>query len=150
MNITIIYSSWGGNTKLVVDKITETLQEQTIHVEIIPASIATPADLTSTKYILLAAPTYDHGILHAPMDCLLLSAQEVDLSKISFAIVWLWDEKYDQEYTIEAALILEAFVTQQWGTLLHESLKINKSPVDKLNLVQDRTLWLVKNIQNKS
>jgi len=137
--LTIIYSSWWGNTRLVVDKISEILHTFAIQVELLNASVAKSQDLVKTPHMLLAAPTYDHGILHAPMDRLLLWAQDIDLSGISFAIVWLWDEKYDQEYTVEAAPILESFVTSHGGILLHESLKINKSPVGQLDTVELRT-----------
>lgn len=148
-NITIIYSSWGGNTKLVVDKVSEIITEQDFQVELINAIVATPEDLTKTQHMILAAPTYDHGIIHEPFDRLLLKSTEIDLQWVNYAVIWLWDSKYDQEYTVESAPILEAFVTKHNWNVLCNSLKINKSPIPHLDsTITSRTTNLIQTIHH--
>ena len=147
--ITIIYSSWGGNTTLVVKKVAEILKENAFDVELINALVATPDDLTKTKYMILAAPTYDHGIIHEPFDRLLLKSSEIDLQWVNYAVIWLGDSKYDQEYTVESAPILETFITDHKGKLIVSALKINKSPIPYLDsIITSRTTNLLQTIQH--
>lgn len=148
-NITIIYSSWGGNTTLVVKKVAEILGENKFDVELINAIVATPENFTKTQHMILAAPTYDHGIIHAPFERLLFHAKDVDLSWNTYAVIWLGDNKYDEEYNVETAPILEAFVTQQHGTLMTSALKINKSPIPHLDsTITSRTTNLIQTIHH--
>ena len=131
--VTLIYSSWWWNTTLVVTKVAEILEENHISVELINGIVAIPEDLTKNNFTILAAPTYDHGIIHEPFDRFLRAAETLDLSWHIYACIWLWDSKYDQEYTCESATILESFIKEHWWICLWNNLTSNKSPVHQLD-----------------
>lgn len=148
-NIQIIYSSWGGNTKLVIDTIQVICEQQWITVDTKKAVLAESKDLFSHDLTILACPTYDHGVLHSPMENFLhiCEHEKVNLTWQNFVLVWLWDSKYDKEYTIEAAVLLEEFVyTHEW-TLLFETLKIHKSPLWQQTKIQEWTKSLLNKVQ---
>lgn len=147
MQIPIIYSSWWGNTRLVVERIAAILSQAGHTCILYNAFTAQAACLHDAPLCILAAPTYDHGVLHAPFERYLDICQELKLDGHSYAIVWLWDDKYDTEYNIESAEILAEFVVQHGGTVLEPWLLINKSPVDQLDtLVADWTNTLLTSI----
>jgi len=93
---------------------------------------ATKEDLNASDYVLLAAPTYDHWILHTPYERFLDKVNVVDLSR-QYVVIGLGDDKYDKHYNVEAAPILEEFVVSHWWTLLCKSLQINKNPITQLD-----------------
>lgn len=130
MNIWYFYSSWWGNTRLVGEYIAQQLKSD--H-ELIFENVGTNDTKTLDDYdhIIFAAPTYDHGVLHEPFYHWMMS-QDSDLSKKKIAIIWLWDDKYDKQYKVESAKILEDFVSQHGWSLLISSLRINKHPLPQL------------------
>ncbi len=146
MDITILYSSGGGNTKLVVNVIAEELSAANIQPVLVNASVATPEDMTRTPIQILAAPTYDHGVLHTPYERYLDRCNECTLEGHQYAIVGLGDNKYDDEYNMESAPLLIDFVKEQGGSILGNALKINKSPVDQLDTVRARTKELISSL----
>lgn len=134
MNKTIwaVYSSWGGNTRLLLDRIQERLEQESIEMICHNAITASTEDLTRYDLTILAAPTYDHGILHTPFETFLRKSNEIDLTNHSYAVIGLGDDKYDAEYNVESATLLEEFVREHHGRLICESLKINKHPISQL------------------
>lgn len=88
--------------------------------------------LNESDVVILAAPTYDHWVLHTPYERFLDKAGDISLEK-KYIVIGLWDNKYDNEYNVEAVPILEKFVSDHWWTILCDSLKINKNPVDQLD-----------------
>jgi len=132
MTLSCIYSSGWGNTRLVVERVKELLLVEWIDMKMINAHVASPEDFLSSEITLLAAPTYDHGVLHAPYEKLLFNAAESDLQWKYYAVIALWDDKYDKEYNMESAVLLEQFVTDHWGILLLDALRINKHPLRAL------------------
>lgn len=50
-----------------------------------------------------------------------------------YVVIGLGDEKYDAEYVIESAALLEEFVVSHGGTLLMDSLRIHQNPIDQLD-----------------
>lgn len=145
--IDAIYSSWWGNTRLVLERVQELLAKERIDLILHNAITAHPEDLTRHDITILAAPTYDHGILHYPFAKLLQQSEDLDLTDYSYAVIGLGDNKYDAEYTVESAQILEEFViTHQWN-LICEPLKINKHPIDQLTgNVEQRAQQLIQKI----
>lgn len=133
MEITIIYSSGGGNTKLVVDKVAEILWASWHSCTLINVLVAQPEHFENNELTILAAPTYDHGILHKPFEVLLDQADKVHLNGNKFAIIWLGDNKYDAQYHIESATILMEWVQDHDWEILGDGLLINKSPVGQLD-----------------
>lgn len=137
MKIQIRYSSWGGNTKLVVQQVMQDLQKGW-HEVLMQHVVGAEMLNLDTDVTILAAPTYDHGVLHTPMQRFLNASDANDLTWNKCAVIGLGDSKYDAEYTIESAKILEDFVTSHGGELIADSLRIHKSPVDQLERVSER------------
>lgn len=146
MNVTCVYSSWWGNTRMVVDTIAEVFSDAWITLSLVNAYVALPEDLIKTDVVILAAPTYDHGVLHAPFEYLLhtTDAENIQMYTKRYAVVGLGDNKYDNEYNIESATLLEQFVINHGWRVICDSLKINKSPIDQLAAVRDRAHALVR------
>lgn len=134
MTITCVYSSGWGNTRLVVERLQELLAAQWVKVTLINAVNAVPADFcrSESDVTVLACPTYDHGVLHTPFATLLHAAKDVALEWKRFGVIGLGDDKYDQEYTMYSADILEEFVGKQWWTVIVPALRINKHPLRSL------------------
>lgn len=136
MTITCVYSSGWGNTRLVVERVQELLAEQyAIEMKLINAYVAQPEDFSRSKITILACPTYDHGVLHAPFEKLVHATQWVDLTGYVYAIIWLWDNKYDQEYNIASADVLNDFVIDHWWKVIWDHLRINKHPLETLDSI---------------
>ncbi len=128
-----VYSSGWGNTRLVVDYIWEVFDAKWITFEKTNALVAETHDLTRYTTMILAAPTYDHGVLHRPYENFLYRCKDVDLRWYQFGIVWLWNDTYDAEYTCESALLLQEFVLSHGGELCGDLLKIHKCPLPVLH-----------------
>ena len=89
--------------------------------------------LVTAPCLVFACGTYGHWVLQGHMRALLEKrAKDVDLTWVRCAVIWLGDDKYDKEYNVEAANILEKFITDRWGELCVPSLRINKDPVSQL------------------
>ncbi len=130
---------------MVVDTIADVFSDAWITLTLVNAYVALPQDLIKTDVVILAAPTYDHWVLHAPFEYLLhtADAENIQMYTKRYAIVGLGDSKYDTEYNLEAAALLEQFVTEHGGRVICDALKINKSPVDQLATVRERANALV-------
>ena len=61
--ILTIFGSTGGNTELVVDKVTEILESKGHQVDIRRAEESSYEDFKDHDLYLLASPTYGHGVL---------------------------------------------------------------------------------------
>ena len=134
--ITVLYSSWWWNTRTVVEYIAQECSSYDFVIKSITS--VTKEDLNASDVVVLAAPTYDHWVLHKPYERFLDAAKDVVLNR-SYVVIWLWDNKYDNEYNVESAPILEWFIKNHWGSLLCDSLKINKNPINQLDtLVKSR------------
>jgi flavodoxin len=140
MHIHIIFSSWWGNTTFVVNAISEFLQQKSYIVTKEWAWTATEASLDKGEVIIFAAPTYDHGVLHAPFQAFIDRIYGKDLTGKQCAVVWLGDDKYDQEYTIESAHILNEFIKTHHGKCIIPPLRIHKTPITQTNTsIAERT-----------
>jgi flavodoxin len=58
--------------------------------------------------------------------------KDFDLHLKSCAAIGLGDNKYDNEYNMESANILDNYITTHNGNICIEPLKINKSPLPHL------------------
>jgi flavodoxin len=146
--VLIIFGSTSGNTELVAWQIAESLEEKQAKVKLIRAELAAAEDLDQEfDLIILAASTYGHGILQ---DHMLMFTQKIakhDFKQRNMAVVGLGDSKYDAEYHIEAAPILEEFIKESNGNLIQDSLRISKSPIGQMDKV---TQWADQLFDNLS
>ncbi len=135
-SVLIIFGSTGGNTELVTDKVTEILTSKKHKVTVQRAELTNESDLTKFKYIILCSSTYGQGLLQEYMRKFMYELKSLKGKKC--AVIGLGDPKYNIEYVVEAAKILENDVKEKGGELLQTALRIIKSPVPHLDtMVKD-------------
>lgn len=134
-DILIVYGSTSGNTELVCETIAKVLDELGHNVLLQRVEQTQVEELRQHDLVILGASTYGHGILQDQFIPFAEKMKSLDLSGKDFAVVGLGDSKYDAEYNIESAVILENIVLQQGGKLIAPALMINKSPIPKLSKI---------------
>ena len=132
-SVLIIFGSTGGNTELVTDKVTEILSEKGHKVVVQRAEESKISDFKKYKYCILAGSTYGQGLLQGHMKKFMKGFSDSELKGKKCAVIGLGDNKYNTEYIIEAAKILEKLVGKYGGELIMQALRINKTPVTYLN-----------------
>jgi len=146
MKIFIAYSTVGGNTLLVVQKIVEILTKE---LQDKPATIKTylvqQADLEQIRdsdLLILASPTYGQGNLEDNFKPFLRQLTKINLKNKKSAVVGLGDIRYYPHYLTEASVILENFLKHEGAKVLLPSLKIGKNPIVLLNTLVEK--WAKK------
>jgi flavodoxin len=124
--IQIVYGSNGGNTQLVCQYIAEELTQMG-HIVLNDRCEHFAEDkLTKNDLLILACPTYEHGSLEPNfLKNFWPRIQETDLNKHACVVVGLGDIKYDIDYHIESARILQTYVDTHNGHLIHPSLMVS-------------------------
>lgn len=140
--ILCIFGTTGGNTELVIDKISEVLLSKGHTVEAKRAEQSSVKDLEGRNLIILASPTYGHGELQYLFEPFADELKKTDLSGKKFAVIGLGDQRYEKEYLLESAKTLETLVKKQGGQLVCPSLRILNTPVQYLD--SSITSWAEK------
>ncbi|MFC1647501.1 flavodoxin family protein [Patescibacteria group bacterium] len=130
-SVLIVFGSTGGNTELVTDEVAQILNEQKHKVTVQRAELTNESDLSNYNYIILGSSTYGQGLLQEHMAKFIYSVK--DLKGKKCAAIGLGDSKYNIEYVVEAAKILEEQIKEKGGEILQPALRINKTPVTYLN-----------------
>jgi flavodoxin len=130
--ILIVFSSIGGNTELVVQKVTQLIEEsQKAFVDAIRVDsfdLTNPETLDQYNCLILASPTYGQGTIEVHFPPFL----KVIKSKIegkNCAVIGLGDNKYYPEYLTESGAILEKYIADNGGNLLVPALRIGMPPI---------------------
>jgi len=145
-SVLIIYGSTGGNTELVCDKIAEILENKRFKIKKQRAELTENSDLKNYEYIILAGSTYGQGLLQDHMKRFINNLKSLKGKKC--AVIGLGDSKYNVEYVIESANLLEKAVKENNGELLIKPLRVNKTPVPHLDkMVKDWAQKLSKSIE---
>lgn len=135
--ITIVYASTGGNTKMVCDKVAMILsQDHNVHLH--NARLTKPSVLEDANILILACPTYGQGDLEQYMHRLVKNCGNIDLNQKRCAVIGLGDFLYEPDYLVESAKILEEFVKDKNGNLISNSLMIVQNPLKHLELAVKR------------
>lgn len=137
-HIHIVYGTTGGNTAIVVENVQAVLEKHKHKVTVEKAEIADVNKLDQNDCLILASPTYGHGLLEEHMLRTFWKEAKkasIDLSEHKCAIIGLGDPKYDPDYNIESAVILQKFCEDRGGELVIENLAINRSPIPQLESV---------------
>ncbi len=134
-SVLIIFGSTGGNTELVCDDVSQVLRAKKHKVTMQRAESSNPKDIKKYKYCILAASTYGQGLLQEDMNKFIKLCQPKDFSKRKFAVIGLGDNKYNTEYVIESAKILEKKVSENGGIITTQPLRINKTPIAHLSTI---------------
>lgn len=132
-SVLFIYGSTGGNTEMVVDNLAELLKTKKHKVIVQRAEMSNPKDLLKYDVVILASPTYGHGLLQDHMLTFTKKLKEIDLKGKACAVIGVGDPKYEAQYHIESATTLEKVLSEQGGKLLLPALRISGSPVRHLN-----------------
>lgn len=146
--IQIVFGSNSGNTALVCDFIGQNLETAGHEVKINRGEHFPEDQLIGHDLLILACSTYEHGELEDHFKFSFWPRiQNLDLGGQRCAVVGLGDSKYDTDYNVESANILEEYVNTHNGEMMAPPLKINKSPLPQLEgIVQKWTEELIKNI----
>jgi flavodoxin len=146
--ILIIYSTVGGNTELVVKKVSQILSENNFVVTIKRVDIAMPDEILDNDLTILASPTYNQGTLEDKFKPFIKNWKSIDTGNKEFAVIGLGHTKYYPEYLTESSDILEEMVKKN-GRLFSPALRIGIDPLKVLNsLVSKWTDKLVQKLKN--
>jgi flavodoxin I/flavodoxin II len=124
--IQIVYGSNGGNTQLVCEYIADKMKTLGHQVYNARCEHFPTNKLTQCDVLVLACPTYEHGSLEPSFEKNFWPRiQDLDLKQQACAVVGLGDIKYDIDYHIESARILQKYIETHNGRLIHPSLMIS-------------------------
>jgi flavodoxin I len=130
--ILIIYSSVGGNTKLVVDSLIGFIRDlhpgitlEEVRAE--QASVEKVQNLSPSDILVLASPTYGQGTLEQQMASF-LKVLKGKITGRKVAVIGLGDTQYYPEYLTESSQILTDWINDNGGVLVLPALKIGTKP----------------------
>lgn len=124
----IVYGSTGGNTQIVCETVAAFLEEKGGAVLVQRCERTAPEDIQKADALILACPTYGHGVLEPHFATFFQTIQTLDLAQKPCAVIALGDPKYDLDYFLESEKILKKYIETHNGQTLVPSLKIAKNP----------------------
>ncbi len=147
-SILIVYTSVGGNTALVVKKVQQILNENSLETTIKQVEgLEDFEEIFKYDFLVLASPTYGQGNVASRFLPFLAKLKQSDLKSKPVGVIGLGDVKYYPEYLTEAVPILEDAVKTANGDLLAPSMRIGKNPIGVLDsMVKSWTERFVKKI----
>jgi flavodoxin I len=131
--VQIIFSSIGGNTALVVEKVSEILGLQEILVSINRVENTNFETLFENDLVILASPTYGQGNIEEHFIPFSKKLSKLDCSNQKFALIGLGATRFYPEYLTESGAILEEFVTKIKGIQIGNTLRISGDPLKVLD-----------------
>jgi len=147
-SILLIYGSTGGNTEMVAEYIAGILQKHNFKTKVQRAELSKASDMLDFDACILASPTYGHGLLEEYMAKFLKGLKEIDLKGKLCAVIGLGDPKYEAQYHIESAPILEKKLSSAGGKIILPALRISRTPVMHLKgLIPNWTEQLITKLQ---
>jgi flavodoxin len=129
VTILFVYGSVGGNTQMAVESIAGLLDAKKFKPVLRRAEQCDPKELLKADVCVLASPTYGHGSLETTMEAFVEKMRGMDLKGKPCAVIGLGDPRYEAQYHIESAPLLEKAITEAGGKLVIPSLKISRTPV---------------------
>jgi len=93
------------------------------------AELSSAKDILKYDICILASPTYGHGLLEDHMFKFLKGIKDINLKGKPCAVIGLGDPKYEAQYHIESAPILEQKLTSAGGKIVLPALRISRTPV---------------------
>jgi flavodoxin len=148
VKVKIIYGTGGGNTEITCERVKEIIETgENFVVDLIRAKTAVPEDMLGADLLILASPTYGHGLLENFMAKYIGAAKGIDLKQTKAAVIGLGNSLYDDDYFIESEKILYNFLENHNANIVVDSLKIAKSPLPYLkNIVEEWSDTLLSKI----
>lgn len=127
--ILFVYGTTGGNTQIAVESAAQILEGKGHKVTLQRAEKSDPLDLLKYDVCILASPTYGHGHLQEYMAAFVARMKELDLKGKPCGVISLGDPKYNPEFHLESAVLLEKAIQGSGGKLLPPTLRISRSPI---------------------
>lgn len=147
--ILIAFSSIGGNTELVVQKVSQIVQlSQKALIDVCRVDsfdITKPELLDEYNCLVLASPTYGQGTIEVHF-LPFLKAIKSKIENKNCAVIGLGDNKYYPEYLTESGAILEKYITDNGGKLLVPALRIGMPPIKFIEKLVPK--WVEKLLAN--
>ena len=131
-SVLIIYGSSGGNTELTCEKVKEVLESKGVKTQMQRVELSKIDDLKKADLVVLAAPTYEHGVIQMHFIPFLKELKKVDLKQKPMAVIGLGDPKYDDHYHIESANVLTTAIKKSNGNTVMTALRVSRSPLLQL------------------
>ena len=131
--VQIIFSSIGGNTALVVEKVSQTLTDAGILVNTNRVENTDFATIFDNDLVILASPTYGQGNIEEHFIPFAKQMYKLDCSSQKFALIGLGATRFYPEYLTESGAILEEFVTKIKGIQVANTLRISGDPLKVLD-----------------
>lgn len=126
--VKIVYGSAGGNTEIVCEKVAEVLEKNGHKVKLLKAKLTKPEEVDAYDLLILASPTYGHGVLEQYFGEFLQKFESADLKGKCCAVIGLGDPKYDNDYHIESAKIISDFLKAKEADQITIPLRVSRSP----------------------
>lgn len=127
--IKIVFGTGGGNTEMVCRQVAEIWQEAGHDVEMLQAKITEPEEIGERDLLVLASPTYGHGLLEAYFAKFMKKLEAVELEGEPCAIIGLGDPKYDDDYHIESVKIISDFLKKKEAKIVGMPLRVSRCPL---------------------
>lgn len=129
--IQIVYGSNGGNTQIVCNYVKEALELLGHQVKNDRCEHFSETHLAGkSDLLILACPTYEHGALEPSfLKNFWPRIQSINLQKQLCAVIGLGDIKYDIDYHMESARILQKFIETHNGQLITPNLTVSGKPL---------------------
>ncbi len=127
--ILFVYGSVGGNTQMTVEAVAGLLDAKNWSVTLRRAELCDPAELLKADVCVLASPTYGHGLLESAMGKFVEKMKGMSLKGKPCAVIGLGDPRYEAQYHLESAVLLEKAITEAGGKLIVPALRISRTPV---------------------
>lgn len=130
IKILIIYATVGGNTELVIEKVTQIFNYQKVSKNLELQITSKRVDLANANEILdsdltiLASPTYGQGTVEAHFLPFIKQMNKLELNNSKLAVIGLGSPRFYPEYLTESAGILELEIKKSNGNLIVPSLRI--------------------------
>ena len=131
--VKIVYSSCGGNTELVCQKVAELVGAAGHTVTLHNAKTLGPEVLEGEEVLILASPTYGMGELERFMAKLLYKADAMRFDGRPCAVISLGDEKYHADYYLESMRLLAVWLKERGAAFVTGPLMVGKHPATHLD-----------------
>jgi flavodoxin len=128
----LYYSSISGNTALVAEAIRSIFANAGITLTL-QNVVEDTTWQDEVDFALFGCGTYGHGQLQSVLRKCTEETWKEKKIKIPCAAIGLGDHRYDVEYNMYAADILEDWIHEHGGSLITTALRINRSPLKPNN-----------------
>jgi len=130
--VKIVFSSCGGNTEIVCERVAELIRAAGHEVSLFDAKTQGPEILEGNEVLVLASPTYGMGELERFMAKLLYKAENMKFDGRPCAVISLGDEKYHADYYLESMRILAVWLKKRGASFVTGPLMVGKHPSSHL------------------